>query len=173
MAKTRGFNTFLGSAGTKAFHAALRQATYVGAEAGADPVKGGTLPQTVAILRHVQTAAGDGAAGIKATFGQVPGLAKIAALVHLPGSGAQAAWIDKATGASIVLKDNQRLITLIDVPASSLGAVTFGRDIVLPSDRISITDATYGAGAIFKVLEISSYKAAGMITVLTEYARES
>lgn len=155
---TTGFNPWLGSIGTARVHELLRQGVYAHAEQTNDPVTTG-YPRTLKIIRRVQTAAGSTAAGIPATWATVAGLSAIPGVVHLPET-----WDDQQE-ADITLREAERVVTLVDIPATT----TEGEDVLLLSDRVAFDDPTYGADAVFEIVQIRP-AAAGVTRAVVRYA---
>lgn len=144
MKVTTGHNARLGTTLTQRAHEILRRGAYAHAEQTNQPVTSG-LPRTIAIHRSVVTIAGNSATRVPRTWAQVAGLDAIAGTVWLP-----APWNEKKSETDIPLRDSERMVTLVDVPAT----VAEGEDVVLLTDRLSFDDPTYGVDSVFNVKRI-------------------
>lgn len=144
MKVTTGHDPRLGTTLTQRAHELLRRGAYGHAEQTNQPVTSG-LPRTIAIHRSVVTAAGDSAARIPRTWAQVAGLDAIAGTIWLP-----APWSERPSETEIPLRESERMVTLVDIPATAAE----GEDVVLLTDRLSFDDPIYGADSVFNVERI-------------------
>ena len=147
--------------GTSYFHELTRQAVRVAEEMSEEAVAAPGIPRTVSVLRRSVAAPADTAAGIPATWNMAPGLDAVQSLIFYPRN-----WNIHAP-AEAKLLDAERMIVLMDVPASA-GQPT---DIVLRTDRIRYSDSEYG-DATFEVLETQAIEGPGAVRVKVKYARE-
>jgi hypothetical protein len=138
----------------------LRKATYAAREMTGEA----GLPVTVAILREYVSTAGDASRGIAPVKSLRTGLTAIAAHVHSPQC-----WDGTQTVSGIELKQTERLVVLVDVPATS----GVPANTVLLSDKLKFNDQVYGANAIFEVVEVHANQPAGLVTAKVVFARES
>lgn len=157
---TTGFDPRWGTIPTTRAQELLRRGTYGHTEFTNDPVTSG-FPRVLNVLRERQTAPGSSSARIPATWAPVAGLTDIPGTVWLP-----AAWKEKETETSIPLKASERMVTLVDVPAT----VTEADDVVLLTDRVSFDDAVYGTNAVFNVVQVRLVLA-GVIHIRVDFAR--
>lgn len=157
---TTGYQTTIGEARTSRAHELLRMAYHAHAELVNDPVADGLDPITIEIIRKRKTANGSTSAGIPATWMTVAGLTAIPGTVHFPES-----WNARRDDSEVTLHDNQRIVSLVDVPAT----LTEAADVVLLSDRLVFDDPTYGADSVWRVKEVRS-TIAGAVRVVVEYA---
>lgn len=156
-----GHEPWLSQSGAAFAQELLRQGTRTLAEFLSEPVSAGQ-PSVATILRSRQTAAGQPSAGIMPTYSAVAGLTNIPATLFLP-----AQWVDR-NDAGLKLKESERMVLFVDVPATA----TEGADIILPSDRVRLADPVFGT-VDFSIVEVSPFKAAGLIAVRVDYARQT
>lgn len=164
MPTTTGLTPFLGFQGTHYVHELTRRAMRITAEMNNEAVASNVDPFPVTILRRVQTAAGNPAQGIAPTYAFAPGLSSVFGSVILP-----AAWnTNQPSEGGVILKDNERVVVLVDIPSS--GGVAAGK--LLLSDQLMLPDPVYGL-VTFDVVEVMPSPGPNIIRAVARYAREA
>lgn len=156
---TTGYHPRWGDIVTSRAHELQRRGTYAHGEFTNDPVAAG-YPRTIAIERRIQTSAGSSAARIPATWQVVAGLDAVPGTVWLP-----APWNDAQQATGITLKASERMVTLVDIPATA----SERGDVLLLSDRVAVDDPIYGTDAVFNVIEVP-FVLAGVLHAKVQYA---
>lgn len=160
-----GFDRLLGEVGQGYVNELARRGAAVLGEVHTAPDDGTGPTLTVSILRRRKVTAANTAAGKEAVWEDVAGLDAVPAVVFTPSTWKAAKARPEAFGA---LKEGERVILLIDVPADG----KLPADRVTLQDRIRYADDVYGVHA-FAVVDVSSHRAAGMLWVKAQYAREA
>jgi len=158
MKVTTGHQTTIGEARVSRAHELLRMAYHAHAELVSDPVADGSYPTYGKILRSRQISAGSTAAGIGPTFAPIAGLEAVKIVIHHPES-----W-NARRREGVTLKDDQRVVTLVDIPAT----VSEVADVLLLSDLVGFVDSIYGE-SIWRVVELRQ-TIAGATRAVVEYA---
>ena len=164
MAETStGLLPFMGFTGTSYAHELTRQAVRVLSELTNEAVTSTNDPIQVNILRRQETAAGNMARGIAATWSTVAGLEDLMAVVFT-----QSDWNDReAVPNTVRLREGERVIMIPDIPtAGGVAAYT-----ILPTDRVSYVDAVYGLTS-FDITEVRMPQGPGVAWMRVQYARE-
>lgn len=141
-----------------------RQAAVMVSEVSGDTTAAGSFPTRVSVLRRVQTVAGSAAMGRSGTWANVAGLTNLVGHVRTAGK-----WADESTGASLHLREGERIVLIADIPAAGAG----GENQLLSSDRLTWTDPVYGQDAVFEISEALVRKPDGLCVAKCVYARES
>lgn len=158
---TTGFVPVLGNALAARAQELLRRGHYGHSELTNDPVASG-LPRTFDVIRMRKTAAGSSAARIPPTWAAVAGLHNIGGSLWTPSD-----WMDRESETEIQLRASERMISLVDIPATA----TELKDRLLLSDLICLDDPVYGARSVFEVIEIGPI-VAGIIHARLRYAHK-
>jgi hypothetical protein len=158
-----GLNAFLGFHGTHRIHELTRQAARITAEMNNPAVSSDVDPSPVSIIRRVLTSAGNPSQGIEPTYNFAAGLSAVFGTVILP-----AAWnpVQPQEGG-VILKDNERVVILVDIPAA--GGVAAGK--LLLSDQLLLTDPIYGF-VTFDVTKVMPSPGPNIVRAVARYARE-
>lgn len=149
MKVTTGFSAVFGPAIANRAKELRRAAAYAHAEMTNDD-QSPALPRALSVHRMEQTAPGSSAAGIAATWAPVAGLTGIGGTVWLA-----APWNAMKSETGLILRDSERMITLVDIPATA----SEGEDVLLLSDRVYFDDPVYGDAAVFKVVTVHALDA--------------
>lgn len=160
---TTGGNRLFGKTTMARTSELRRQALVTASEINEHIPADSDFPRTVAVKRQEQTAAGNPARGIGATWSTVAGLGSIVGRVRANGK-----WKDKETGLRITLGEAERVVMLLDVPAGGNGLA----DEVLATDRLVFDDPIKGASSAWEVVETYVSNRDGIAVCRVKYIRE-
>jgi len=154
-----------GPAGQAAINDLLRKGAVALSEA-VEPVTVAAIVVTADVVRRQVTVAGTSSRQVATTWAAVAGLDGLTAYIRTSGK-----WLRKGDDRATELREGERAITLLDVPATGVAGEAVPASVLTTDDRVRYSDPVYGT-ATFEVLEIRPRVAAGLVTVLTRYARE-
>lgn len=154
-----------GAAGQAAIHA-LRRLAAKGLTEVVEPTTGAAILLTSDVLRRQVDVPGSAATQVATVWKTVPGLEGIETYVRLSGI-----WKRAGEDRSVQLREDERVATLFDVPATGAGDEAVPASVLTTRDRIRYVDPVYGE-ATFEIREARARVGAGLVTALLRYARE-
>lgn len=122
----------------------------------------GDYPVTVNVIRREPAGPAASSRGVTTAWSTIAGLSGLQGHVRYNGR-----WVEKATGAEVELRENERIVMIADLPAGGSAGV----NDLLTTDRLQFTDDTYGQ-SVWMIREIRDRNADGLCWALCEWARE-
>lgn len=163
MPATTGLNRLFGPLTQSRIQELRRQAAVAVSEVVEEATAAGSYPRTVSVLRRAPGAGANAALGRSGTWTTVAGLTGLVGHVRTSGE-----WTDESTGASVQLRDGERIVLIADIPAAGQGSA----GDLLDTDRLTWTDPVYNADAVFEIVSIRVRNPDGLVVALCRWARE-